>query len=92
MFSFNFAKFLRAPFFTEHLRWLQLLGLKKTSSIKLKYVKPQNIYLIPDVSNVTSIILSLIFSLFTIISNRFHIFSNSNYFYAGATKKFIYLL
>ena len=27
-FSVNFAKFLRAPFLKEHLRWLLLMGLK----------------------------------------------------------------
>ena len=28
MFSVNFAKFLRTPFLTEHLRWLPLVSIK----------------------------------------------------------------
>ena len=32
----NFAKFLRTPFLTEHLRWLLLFWLGMTSSLRNK--------------------------------------------------------
>ena len=33
-FAVNFAKFLRTPFLTEHLRWLLLFWLGMTSSLR----------------------------------------------------------
>ena len=36
VFSVNFAKFLRTPFFTEHLQWLLLLFVKLLSEVTQK--------------------------------------------------------